>query len=102
MSKKILCYFALTLLLLLSNSSGNSATQLPGKNSEGQTGTREKLIVASGTVTMDLIQAGLEGFAPRRKNPNGTACVSKWAQIPFLRSSSLTRFCGVLSPARWG
>src|SRR5205814_651756 len=49
-------------LLLLSNSSGNSAPQLPGKNSEGQAGTRERLIVASGTVAMDLDSVRLKGI----------------------------------------
>src|SRR6266446_9057407 len=61
MFKKMLGYSALTLLLLLSNSSGNSA-QLSGKNPEEQTGTREKLIVASGTVVMDLDLDRLKGI----------------------------------------
>ena len=58
----MLSYFALPLLLLLSNSSGNSAPQLPGKSPEGQTGTRERLIVGSGTVTMDLDLDRLKGI----------------------------------------
>ena len=62
MFRKMLGYFTLPLLLLLSNSSGNSAPQLPGKSPEGQTGTREKLIVASGTVTMDLDLDRLKGI----------------------------------------
>ena len=35
MLKKMLSYFTLPLLLLLSNSSGNSAPQSPGKSPEG-------------------------------------------------------------------
>jgi len=50
----MLSYFTLSLLLFLSNSSGNSAPQLPGKRVEGQTGTLEKMIVASGNVALDL------------------------------------------------
>ena len=54
MLKKMLGCFTLPLLLLLSNSSGNSAQQSPGKSPQGQTGTLEKMIVASGSATMDL------------------------------------------------
>jgi len=59
--KKILGYFALPLLLLLSNSSGNSASQSPGKSPNGETGTRERLIVAKGTVTMKVDSNRLKG-----------------------------------------
>jgi hypothetical protein len=59
--RKILSYFALPMLLLLSNSSGDSAQSL-GKNPEGQTGTLEKLIVASGNVAMDLDLDRLNGI----------------------------------------
>jgi hypothetical protein len=54
MLRKIFCCFTLPLLLLLSNSAGNSAPQSAGKGPEGETGTLEKLIVASGNVVMDL------------------------------------------------
>jgi hypothetical protein len=54
MFKKLLSYFALPFLLLLSNSQGNSAPHSQQKSLEGQTGTLEKLIVASGDVAMDL------------------------------------------------
>jgi hypothetical protein len=57
MLRKMLSYVALPLLLLLSNSSGNSATQ----NANGQTGTLEKLIVANGNVAMDLDLSRLDG-----------------------------------------
>src|SRR6202171_2987928 len=61
MMNKILSYFTLSLLLLLSNSSGNSAPQSPGKTPEGQTGTLERMIVARGNVTMDLDLNRLNG-----------------------------------------
>jgi len=54
MLRKIFSYFTLPLLLLLSNSSGNSAPQSIQKNQGGETGTLEKLIVANGSVAMDL------------------------------------------------
>ena len=61
--KKIFSYFMLPLLLLLSNSSGNSASQSPEKKPERQTGTLEKMIVANGNVTMDLDLSRLNGIA---------------------------------------
>ena len=61
MMKKTLSYFTLPLLLLLSNSSGNAAPQPPGKSPDGQTGTLETMIVASGNVTMDLDVNRLNG-----------------------------------------
>src|ERR1700730_2174210 len=54
MLKRMLGYFTLPLLLLLSNSSGNSAPQLPRKSVEGQTVTVEKQIVASGSATLEV------------------------------------------------
>ena len=60
-------YFALPLLLLLSNSSGNSAPQLPEKNPDAQTGTLEKMIVAQGSVAMDLDLHRLNGTASGAK-----------------------------------
>ena len=54
MLRKIFSCFTLPLLLLLSNSAGNSAPQPAAKSQEGETGTLEKLIVASGNVAMDL------------------------------------------------
>ena len=54
MFKTILSYFVLPVLLLSSNSWGNSAPQFQ-KGTPGQsTGTLEKMIVASGSVAMDL------------------------------------------------
>lgn len=53
MFTKTFAYFTLPLLFLLSNSSGNSA-QSPAKNSQGETGTLEKMIVTYGDVALDL------------------------------------------------
>jgi hypothetical protein len=61
MLKKMLGYFTLPLLLLLSNSSGNSASQASGKSPEGQTTTLERMIVAAGNVTMHLNLDRLKG-----------------------------------------
>src|SRR6266436_5677457 len=63
MFRKTLSYFTLPLLLVLSNSSGNSAPQAMAKSAEGQTGTLEKMIVANGNVTMDLDLNRLNGTA---------------------------------------
>src|ERR1700730_14415031 len=63
MVRKMLSYFTLPLLLLLGNSSGNSAPQSPGKKTpEGQTGTLERMIVARGNVAMDLDLNRLKGI----------------------------------------
>jgi uncharacterized repeat protein (TIGR01451 family) len=67
MPKKILSYFVLPLLLLLSNSSGNSAPPAPGKERGGETGTLEKMIVANGSVAMDLDLSRLDGSASETK-----------------------------------
>ena len=62
MFRKILSYFTLPLLLFLSNSSGNSASQTTGKSGDGQTATLERMIVATGNVTMDLNLDRLKGI----------------------------------------
>src|SRR5438094_25070 len=69
MLRKMLTYFTLPLLFLLSNSAGNSASQLPGKSPEGQTGTLEKMMVANGNVAMDLDLSRLNGTASATKEP---------------------------------
>ncbi|MEY2489063.1 MAG: hypothetical protein QOC70_1005 [Verrucomicrobiota bacterium] len=61
MFRKILSYLTLPLLLLLSNSSGNSAPQLSEKSPEGPTGTLERMIVAKGSVAIDLDSHWLNG-----------------------------------------
>src|ERR1700688_1051949 len=67
MFKIIASYFMLPLLLLLSNSSGNSAAQLQKKGPEQPTGTLEKMIVASGSVAMDLDLNRLNGIGSATK-----------------------------------
>ena len=61
MLKSKLIPFMLPLLLLLSNSSQNSVAGSKQTSPEGQTGTLEKMIVADGSVTMDIDLNGLNG-----------------------------------------
>jgi hypothetical protein len=75
MLTKVLSYFTLPLLLLLSNSSGNSAPQAAGKDSGGETGTLEKMIVANGNVAIALDLNRL----------NGTACAAKAPKLEAMR-----------------
>ncbi len=66
---KTLCSSALPLLLLFFASSGHSAPAAHEATADGRTGTRERLMVASGTVSFDLDLDRLEGKtseAPRR------------------------------------
>jgi hypothetical protein len=65
--KRIFGYFTLPLLLLLSNSSGDSAPQSAERSQAGQTGTRERLIVASGTVAIDLDLERLGGISSQTR-----------------------------------
>src|SRR5438046_1208687 len=62
MFKRMLSYFTLLLLLFLSNSSGNSASQTTEKSGEGQSATVQRLIVATGNVTLDLNLDRLKGI----------------------------------------
>ena len=64
--KIIMSYFTLPLLLLF----GSAAAQVAEKNSEGQSGTLEKMIVANGNVAMDLDLNRLNGPMPRPRNRN--------------------------------
>src|ERR1041384_7704016 len=64
MFRSILSYLTLPLLLLLSNSSGNSASQSPQKKPHQQTDTLEKMIVATGNVTINLDMSRLGVTAP--------------------------------------
>src|ERR1044071_4846642 len=59
MLRSILTVFMLPILLLLGSSSDNSAARVSLKSTEVQTETVEKLIVASGSVTIDLNLAWL-------------------------------------------
>ena len=60
--KKILPGFSLLLLLFLGNSSGSYATQSKEKISEPPTGTFQKMIVESGSITMELDSHWLNGI----------------------------------------
>src|SRR4029077_20821885 len=61
MLKNILIVLILLLVSLLGNSSGHYAAQLTQKTSDAPTGTLQKMIVESGSVTMDLDLNGLNG-----------------------------------------
>src|SRR6266850_3538193 len=65
MCTKMFSYFTFPLLLLLSNSSGNSVPQSQAKSPEHQIETLEKMIVSDGNVTMDLDLNRLNGTASR-------------------------------------
>ena len=56
-----LFYFMLPLLLLWSSSVADSAQQAPAKNQEDKVGTRERLMVASATITLRLDLNRLNG-----------------------------------------
>jgi len=58
---RMLSYFMLPVLLLLSGSAGNSATQAPHKSPGGLTGTLERMIVSRGKVVMELDLNRLNG-----------------------------------------
>ena len=62
MLRKMVSYFTLPLLLLLSNSPENSATSA-AEGSQGQNGTLERMIVANGIVAMDLDLNRLKGIS---------------------------------------
>ena len=72
MLRKMLGYFMLPLLLLLSDGRGNSAAQLPEKSPQGQTGTLEKVIIANGHVVMDLDMNRLNGTASANEPKRNT------------------------------
>ena len=57
MSKKLFTYLMLPLLLLFCNSSQNSVAGSKQKSPDVQSGTLEKMIVASGSVAMDVLAA---------------------------------------------
>ena len=69
MPRKLFSWIVLPLLLLLSNSSGDSATSSAGRSPGGETGTLEKMIVANGNVTMSLDLSRLNEIQSERKEP---------------------------------
>jgi hypothetical protein len=62
MSKKLFTYVTLPLVLLFCNSSQNSVAGSKQKSPDAQTGTLEKMIVASGSVVMDVDLNRLNGI----------------------------------------
>src|SRR5207244_7817677 len=61
MSKKLFSYLMLPLLLLFCNSSQNSVAGSKQKSPDAQSGTLERMIVASGSVAMDVDLNRLNG-----------------------------------------
>ena len=90
----------LPLLLIVNNSPNYSLTGLTQNGSEGNTGTLEKMIVASGSVAMDLDLNRLNG-AGVGKHRNRAYCVLTWSAILFLQSLFLTMSCAGRCPAQW-
>src|ERR1044071_7279126 len=70
MVRKMLIYFTLPLLVFLSNSSANSASQSTGKSGDGQSATFERMIVATGNVTLDLNLDRLKGIHSEAQEAN--------------------------------
>src|SRR3989442_43482 len=70
MLRSILTVFMLPILLLLGSSSDNSAAKPKQSNSENETETVEKLIVASGSVIMDVDLGRLNDVAGSTEKSN--------------------------------
>ncbi len=100
MLTKRLSYLLLP-LLALGDCLGSSGPQLPAKVPDRPSGTLERLIVASGTVAMELDLNRLTGRAPRRRDRIGRAFVSKCVQILSSPSASLTKCCAEPNRDRW-
>ncbi len=69
MSKKLITYLMLPLLLLFCNSSQNSVAGSKEEGPDGQTGTLQKMIVAEGSVTMDVDLNRLNGISSATGKP---------------------------------
>jgi len=69
MSKKLFTYVMLPLLLLFCNSSQNSVAGSKQKSPDAQSGTLEKMIVASGSVAMDVDLNRLNGVNSATAKP---------------------------------
>jgi hypothetical protein len=64
MSKRLFTYLMLPLILFFCNSSQNSVAGSKQKSSESQSGTLEKMIVADGSVAMDIDLNRLNSISP--------------------------------------
>ncbi len=69
MSRITLTSLTLTVVLFLGNSSGNYAAQSKQKTSDAPSGTLQKMIVESGSVTMDLDLNRLNGISSAPQKP---------------------------------
>ena len=69
MSKNLITYLMLPLLLLFCNSSQNSVAGSKQEGPDGQTGTLQKMIVAEGSVTMDVDLNRLNGISSATGKP---------------------------------
>ncbi len=69
MSKKLITYLTLPLLLLFCNSSQNSVAGSKESAPAAQTGTLQKMIVADGNVTMDVDLNRLNGISSATGKP---------------------------------
>ncbi|MGB8340711.1 MAG: hypothetical protein WCE51_03905 [Chthoniobacterales bacterium] len=69
MSKNLITYLMLPLLFLFCNSSQNSAAGSKENGPNGQTGTLQKMIVAEGSVTMDVDLNRLNGISSAPGKP---------------------------------
>ena len=83
MSKITVTGFALLLLLFLGNSSGNYAAQSKEGTSDAPTGTLQKMIVESGSVTMDLDVTRLNGISSSPANPSDLPSARLPLQLHF-------------------
>src|SRR4051794_2774399 len=68
MSKKLLSHFTLTAALLFSVGLAMAQAKLPEQSLENQTGTLEKMVVASGNVAIDLDLNRLQGISGESKS----------------------------------
>ena len=116
MSKITLTGFALLLALFLGNSSGNYAAQSKQKTTDTLTGTLQRMIVESGSVTMQLDLNRLNGISssveaggspanpsdlqPARFRGCHYSCISLPRRIPFSQFWFLTICCAGLSRGR--
>ena len=68
MLKKIVGYFTLPLLVLFGLSWQDSQAQPPERSTEGQTGTRARMLVVNGNITMDLDLNRLNGMTATQES----------------------------------
>ena len=101
MSRITLTSFALLLLLFFGNSSENYAAQSKLNTSDAPTGTFQKMIVQSGSVTMQLDLNRLNGISSAAGKPTTLRFVA--AANSFFSFWFSTTSCAAQSraPSRW-